>query len=225
MTTVTSQDTFTIRRSVQKALSKDDLKEYLKWQITTGTSGPQPISVPNVVGMTQANATSAITTAGLVVGTVTTATSSTVASGSVISQTPASGTSVNSGSAVNLVVSSGPAQVSVPNVVGMTQANATSAITTAGLVVGTVTTATSSTVASGSVISQTPTSGTSVNSGSAVSLVVSSGLPPAQADEVTYTYDALHRLTRATYTNGTVIDYSYDASGNRTSSTVNVLLP
>ena len=65
------------------------------------------VSVPNVVGLTQAAATSAITGVGLVVGTVTTASSSTVPSGSVISQTPAAGTSVAAGSAVNLVVSSG----------------------------------------------------------------------------------------------------------------------
>jgi hypothetical protein len=38
MTTVTSKDTFTIRRSKREALSKDDLKEYLKWQITTGSA-------------------------------------------------------------------------------------------------------------------------------------------------------------------------------------------
>ena len=40
---------------------------------------------------------------------------------------------MNVGSAVNFVISSGPAQVSVPNVVGDTQAVATSAITGVGL--------------------------------------------------------------------------------------------
>jgi hypothetical protein len=65
--------------------------------------------VPNVVGDTQAAATTAITGAGLVVGTVTKASSSTVASGDVISESPIAGTSVNSGSAVNLVISTGPA--------------------------------------------------------------------------------------------------------------------
>jgi hypothetical protein len=129
-----------------------------------------------VVNLTQASATTAITSAGLVVGNVTTATSTTVASGSVISQSPASGTNVNSGSAVNLVISSGLPQVSVPSVVNLTQASASTAITGAGLIVGNVTTATSTTVASGSVISQSPTSGTNVNSGSAVNLVVSSGI-------------------------------------------------
>jgi hypothetical protein len=66
------------------------------------------VSVPNVVGDTQAAATTAITGAGLTVGTVTTAASTTVPSGDVTSETPAAGTSVASGSAVTLVVSTGP---------------------------------------------------------------------------------------------------------------------
>jgi beta-lactam-binding protein with PASTA domain len=142
---------------------------------TTSLSGAGQVTVPNVVGDTQAAATTAITGAGLAVGTVTQQSSSTVASGDVISESPSAGTSVNSGSAVNLVVSTGSAQVTVPNVVGDTQAAATTAITGAGLVVGTVTTASSSTVASGNVISESPSAGTSVNSGSAVNLVVSTG--------------------------------------------------
>jgi beta-lactam-binding protein with PASTA domain len=93
--------------------------------------------------LTQANAESAIVAAGLTVGAVTTATSDTVPAGVVISQTPGGGTEVSQGSAVALSVSSGPASVTVPNVVGLTQANAESAIVAAGLTVGAVTTATS----------------------------------------------------------------------------------
>src|SRR3989440_5249705 len=98
--------------------------------------------------------------------------SSTVAAGSVISESPPAGTRVASGSPVNLVVSSGPAQMAVPNVVGQTQAAAASAITGAGLTVGAVTMQSSSTVAAGSVISESPPAGTKVASGSAVNLVV-----------------------------------------------------
>ena len=90
-------------------------------------------------------------------------------------ENPAAGTNVASGSAVNLVVSTGPMQVAVPNVVGQTQAAATTAITGAGLVLGTVTQQSSSTVASGEIISESPAAGTHVASGSAVNLVVSTG--------------------------------------------------
>ena len=67
------------------------------------------VYVPNVVGLTQAAATTSITGVGLVVGTVTTASSSTVPSGDVISQDPVAATQVNLGSAVNLVISTGTA--------------------------------------------------------------------------------------------------------------------
>jgi PASTA domain len=76
--------------------------ETISYHISIGA-----VAVPNVVGLTQAAATSAITGAGLVLGTVTTQASSTVPAGNVISQNPSAGTSVAAGSAVNLVVSSG----------------------------------------------------------------------------------------------------------------------
>jgi len=150
--------------------------------VSTGTAvnlvistGSGQVTVPNVVGQTQAVATAAIQNVGLVVGTVTTAVSATVAAGNVISESPAAGVLVNASSAVNLVISSGPVQVPVPNVVGQTQSAATTAIQGAGLVVGTVTNAASGTVAAGNVISESPAAGTMVNGGSAVNLVISSG--------------------------------------------------
>jgi beta-lactam-binding protein with PASTA domain len=130
------------------------------------------ITVPNVVGSTQAAATAAITSAGLKVGTVTPQTSTTIPAGSVISQTPASGAAASGGSAVNLIVSSG---TKVPNVVGSTQTAATTAIENAGLVVGTVTQQSSTTVAIGRVISESPLASTLASAGSAVNIVVSSG--------------------------------------------------
>src|SRR5213082_1107738 len=146
--------------------------------VQIGSPPPPTVLVPNVVGQMQAAATSAIISAGLTLGTVTMQSSTTVAPGNVISQSPAAGTSVASGLAVNLVVSSGappPAPVPVPNVVGQTQAAATSAITGAGLTVGTVTRQSSTTVPSGNVIGQNPAAGAQSASGSAVDLVVSTG--------------------------------------------------
>jgi hypothetical protein len=140
-----------------------------------GSAGPAMVAVPNVVGDAQAAATTAITGAGLALGAVSMQSSATVASGNVISENPAAGASVTKGSGVALAVSSGPAMVSVPNVVGNTQAAATTAITGARLTLGTVTMQSSATVASGNVISENPAAGTSVASGSAVALAVSTG--------------------------------------------------
>jgi serine/threonine-protein kinase len=91
----------------------------------------------------------------------------------VISQNPGAGTTVVAGSAISLVVSTGP--VAVPNVVNMTEAAATTAISFAGLAVGTINRESSASVPSGSVIRQNPAAGTNVAAGSAVALVISTG--------------------------------------------------
>jgi beta-lactam-binding protein with PASTA domain len=77
-------------------------------ELTPGAA-PVPVAVPNVVGLTQAAAQTAIAGAGLTVGAITTANSASVPAGQVISQSPASGVSVAPGSAVALVVSLGAA--------------------------------------------------------------------------------------------------------------------
>jgi serine/threonine-protein kinase len=140
------------------------------------SSGPQMmITVPNVEGLTQDAATTAITGAKLTIGNVTQQTSDTVASGNVISQDPASGSSVAEDSPVKLVISSGPQMVAVPNVQELTLDVATTAIMAARLTMGSVTQQTSRTVASGIVLSQDPANGSSVAEGSPVNLVISSG--------------------------------------------------
>ena len=55
------------------------------------SSGPAQVRCRMWSGLTQAAATTAITGAGLVVGTVTTPASGTVAAGNVISESPAAG--------------------------------------------------------------------------------------------------------------------------------------
>ena len=139
------------------------------------SSGAQLVAVPNVEGLTQDAATTAITGVKLRVGTVAQQTSNTVAAGKVASQDPPTGSSLAQGAPVNLVISSGPQMVAVPKVEGLTQAAATTAIVGTTLKIGTVTQQTSDTAATGSVISQDPASGTSVAQGSPVNLVISSG--------------------------------------------------
>ncbi len=102
---------------------------------STATKPIPTVAAPNVVGLTQAAATSSITAAGLTLGTVTMQSSATVPVGSVISQNPAAGVIVLKAAAVNVAVSSGG--VVVPNVVGLTQSAATTALTGAGLTLGT----------------------------------------------------------------------------------------
>ena len=70
--------------------------------------GGGDVTVPDVVGLTQANATAAIVGATLVVGSVASEFSATVATGNVIGQSPAAGASRSAGQAVDLTISLGP---------------------------------------------------------------------------------------------------------------------
>ena len=153
------------------------------------SSGPPLLTVPGVVGKTRQDAEIAIkttcvtgTTQCLTVGAVTFQTSETVAAGNVISQDPPAGFQANVGTAVNLVISSGRAPITVPNVTNLAQATAKATITgtcsadgAECLKVGTVTLQASETVPAGVVISQNPVGGAQVAPGTAVDLVVSSG--------------------------------------------------
>jgi RHS repeat-associated protein len=78
----------------------------------------QRVTVPNVVGQTQATAQTTITGAGLTVGTIASRYSPTIPAGTVISQTPLAGVSVAQNSAVSFVVSLGP--LVVPGLVSIT---------------------------------------------------------------------------------------------------------
>jgi len=143
--------------------------------VSLGTVTPLVTGLPLGDVGTRGTAANAILEAGLVVGTITQASSTTVPAGIVLSQDPADGLTVDVGTIENLVVSSGPPRVNVPNVAGLTTAQASTAITGAGLTVGTTTTQPSSTVPAGRVITSNPAAGTSVIIGSAVNLEVSSG--------------------------------------------------
>jgi hypothetical protein len=66
------------------------------------------VAVPDVVGLEQSAAVTALTTAGLVLGNVIMAASAIIAAGVVLNQMPAAGEIVARGSTVDPVVSSGP---------------------------------------------------------------------------------------------------------------------
>jgi beta-lactam-binding protein with PASTA domain len=74
----------------------------------TVSIGPQPETVPNVVGMTQSAASVTLSQVYLNVGTVSQEYSSTVPAWLVISQSVEAGTTLPYGSYVNLVISLGP---------------------------------------------------------------------------------------------------------------------
>jgi eukaryotic-like serine/threonine-protein kinase len=96
------------------------------------SSGPEQVQVPNVVGKDSSSAHSDLQQAGLKFSD-TQDFSDTVAEGKVISQTPVAGGEVDKGSEVVLTISKGPNLVDVPDVTGLTEAEATGQIQAAGL--------------------------------------------------------------------------------------------
>jgi eukaryotic-like serine/threonine-protein kinase len=135
------------------------------------SSGPGSAALPSVEGLTSAQALSRLRTAGFK-PTNKQQPSAKVAQGRVIGTEPPAGTELQVGSPVSVLVSSGPAQVRVPDVSGDSQSGAEAALTAVGLAVGTVTPQVSAGQAAGSVLTQSPPAGSSVRTGTKVNLTV-----------------------------------------------------
>ena len=133
------------------------------------------VPVPDLVGMTEANATDAIVDAGLIPSTDEEF-NATVDAGNVIRSDPSAGASVDPESRVNVTVSVGPANVVLPDdLLGLTESSARDALEELGLRGGEVTEETSAEVADGRVSTTRPQAGQSVPVGSSVDLVLSNG--------------------------------------------------
>lgn len=163
----------------QNPKTNADVKKNAQVQVVVSL-GPKQVTVPDVTNLAQSDAVAQLTANGLQY-TVQQINDDSVAKGSVVKTDPVAGTQVNSGSSVTLYVSLGPAivNVTVPNVVGMTQDAAKTALENAGLKLGNVTTQSSSTISSGTVMQQDQKANSQVPQNTAVNLVVSSGTPTA----------------------------------------------
>ena len=139
----------------------------------TVSSGIGDATVPDVVGRTQAAAESLLKTNNFI-PEVKEAASDTVAKGTVISQSPSANAKATKNSVVTITVSTGAADVSIPNVVGLNAASASNQLGQAGFTVSTKSQA-NVTVPAGNVISTNPTAGTKAAKGSSVEILVSTG--------------------------------------------------
>ena len=136
---------------------------------------PEPVAqvdVPDVVGQEQAAAVRVLEAEGFEVITEEQS-SADVESGNVIEQTPEGGATADEGSDVTIVVSTGPEQVSVPNVVNLSFEEAQSVLEGEGLQVERE--ERDSDESEGTVIATNPPANSSVNVGSTVTVIVSRG--------------------------------------------------
>jgi len=103
-----------------------------------------------------------------------------IAAGNVIRTDPAAGTQIRAGDPIALIVSSGAQQVQVPQVQGLTEQNARTALQNAGLEANVQSQPVQNENQDGIVVQSSPSSGTSVPQGSTVTLFVGKfqGGPP-----------------------------------------------
>jgi beta-lactam-binding protein with PASTA domain len=136
-----------------------------------GTGG---VSVPNVTNSSYTDGYNTLTNAKLLVTKVYQA-SDTVPVDTIISTDPPAGTNVSESTLVTVYVSSGKGQVQVPDLTGLTEEAASTALTNAKLTLGTITQANSANIPLGQVLSSDPAKGTNIAAGTVVNLVVSNG--------------------------------------------------
>jgi serine/threonine-protein kinase len=135
------------------------------------SSGPEERPVPDVSGRTVSEASNLLGQNGFTVDQ-TSESSATVEEGTVIRTDPAAGTTQPKGSVITLVVSSGPATVTVPSVVGLSEANAINTLQSKGFVPNVVEQDTSDPSEDGRVIDQSPEGNASAEEGSTVDITV-----------------------------------------------------
>ena len=139
------------------------------------SSGAEAIAIPaEIVGRPEAEARQILQTAGLQAAPRSQQERSDQPAGTVIGSDPEPGTELARGSAVTLIVSEG--EVAVPNVQGLSQADAETQLTDAGFNVVVQTQPNSA--SAGTVIAQDPGPNTQAQPGTNVTITVSSGPPP-----------------------------------------------
>jgi serine/threonine protein kinase len=136
------------------------------------SGGPGQIEVPEVAGLSQGEAEDRLDAAGLEVE-VASVPSSEYPEGQATGTDPPAGEVVRSGSQVTLNISSGPSQVVVPPVVGLTSEAARQQLSARGLEISV--TEEASDRPAGEAITQSPDAGTRVDPGSTVDVTVSTG--------------------------------------------------
>ena len=139
------------------------------------SSGPNAVLVPDLKGMTVAEATAALEKAKLGVGRTVKVDTNEQPKDRVVSSDPAIGKSLPPGEIVNLNVSTG--QVVVPKLTGMTQDEASAALSKIGLFPKTEYEQTTR-AKEGTVIAQKPDEKEKVDVGSDVTIVVAQKAPP-----------------------------------------------
>jgi eukaryotic-like serine/threonine-protein kinase len=134
------------------------------------SSGPEQVTVPDVTGLSRDSAESRLRGEGLGVSVAEQESDET--EGDVISQSPAGGTELTKGETVTITVSTGRPQVDIPDVIGLSERSASSKLRSAGLTPVTQERTVTDESQDGLVVEQRPGSGTQVDKGREVVIVI-----------------------------------------------------
>ena len=135
------------------------------------SDGPPKIPVPDVAGLEGSLAQRLIVAAGLTVAQVESVQAAAPPGVAMLTRPPAT-TVLAAGAAVTVVVSRGAPTIPVPDLLGMSQADARSRLELDGLTLGTVTRRRTSDANPGTVVAQRPAAGTLAAPGTVVDVVV-----------------------------------------------------
>jgi eukaryotic-like serine/threonine-protein kinase len=145
------------------------------------SDGPGTVLVPPVANLRQGQAIKELEDAGLKV-TVDSESSDKVKKDFAVRTVPSEGKEVTKGTRVRLLVSSGPEQIAVPDVTGLSRESAEARLRDDGF--GVSVAEQESDVTEGDVISQNPAGGTELTRGETVTITVSTGRPQAEVPDV-----------------------------------------
>ncbi|MDY2922486.1 MAG: Stk1 family PASTA domain-containing Ser/Thr kinase [Eubacterium sp.] len=167
------------------------------------SSGTSTVQVPSVASMTVTKAKSTLAAEGFNAVEGSKVYSDTVKAGLVAYSNPKGGAQASKGATITLYISKGPKQTTttVPDLMGMTKAQAKEALTAKKLVLGSVSTAYSDNVSKNRVCVQSKAEGTEVKTGSKVDITLSLGASK------TYSY----------YSNKVTIDNPFDYESDSSS--------
>jgi eukaryotic-like serine/threonine-protein kinase len=145
------------------------------------SGGPGEVLVPPVANLRQTQAISELQEAGLKV-TTDREFSDRVRRDFAIRTVPREGTEVTRGTRVRLLVSAGPEQIAVPDVVGLSRESAEAVLRDEGF--GVAVEEEESDEPEGDVIAQDPSGGTEIERGGTVTITVSTGRPQVEVPDV-----------------------------------------
>jgi eukaryotic-like serine/threonine-protein kinase len=145
------------------------------------SSGPEQVTVPDVTGLTREAAETRLTREGL--DPVVEMQESDQPEDEVIAQDPGEGAKVDAGARVTITVSQGKRQVDVPNVVGLSEADARQMLAGDGLGVTVRRRDTDNEEEDGQVLDQRPGAGVEVDAGRTVIIIVGRFVEPEEPPE------------------------------------------